>query len=280
MLDLLEEPREFADSPGDIVLTPDRVPGRLTLSHVSFTYPESDRTVLRDIELDIPAGTTIALVGPSGAGKTTLCNLIARFYDPARGTVALDGVDLRAINVQSYRRLLGIVEQDIFLHDGTIAQNIAYGRRHATMRQIEDAAEQAHATEFIDRLSDGYDSIIGERGVKLSGGQRQRIAIARALLADPRILILDEATSSLDTESERLIQESLATLMRGRTSIVIAHRLSTIAHADLIVVLENGRIIERGAHDDLMARSGRYRKMVQMQLVSPGSDHTPLPEHS
>jgi ATP-binding cassette subfamily B protein len=272
VLDLLEEPREFADSPGDLVLTPDRVPGRLTLSHVSFTYPESDRTVLHDIELVIPAGTTIALVGPSGAGKTTLCNLIARFYDPTHGTVALDGVDLRAINVQSYRRRLGIVEQDIFLHDGTIAQNIAYGRRHATMRQIEDAAEQAHATEFIDRLSDGYDSIIGERGVKLSGGQRQRIAIARALLADPRILILDEATSSLDTESERLIQDSLARLMMGRTSIVIAHRLSTIAHADLIVVLEGGRIIERGAHDDLMARSGRYRKMVQMQLLPPGSN--------
>jgi ATP-binding cassette subfamily B protein/subfamily B ATP-binding cassette protein MsbA len=212
----------------------------------------------------------IALVGPSGAGKTTLCNLIARFYDPTSGAVLLDGVDLRDITAESYRRLLGIVEQDTFLFDGTIAENIAYGRRGATPDEITHAAKLANAHEFIAKLADGYDSLIGERGVKLSGGQRQRITIARAILADPRILILDEATSNLDTESERLIQGSLQTLMANRTSFVIAHRLSTITHATRILVLENGRIIEQGRHEDLMRASGRYRDMVDLQTsVAP-----------
>jgi ATP-binding cassette subfamily B protein/subfamily B ATP-binding cassette protein MsbA len=213
----------------------------------------------------------IALVGPSGAGKTTLCNLVARFYDPTGGAVLLDGVDLRDITAESYRRLLGIVEQDTFLFDGTIAQNIAYGRRGASADEIERAARLANAHDFIVKLSNGYDTIIGERGVKLSGGQRQRLTIARAILADPRILILDEATSNLDTESERLIQGSLQTLMAGRTSFVIAHRLSTITHADRIVVLENGRIVEQGRHDELMSASGRYREMVDLQTSPPPS---------
>jgi ATP-binding cassette subfamily B protein/subfamily B ATP-binding cassette protein MsbA len=204
-------------------------------------------------------------VGPSGAGKTTLCNLIARFYDPTAGAVMLDGTDLRDITAESYRRLLGIVEQDTFLFDGTIADNIAYGRRGATIEQITWAAKQANAHEFVARLSEGYDTLIGERGVKLSGGQRQRLTIARAILADPKILILDEATSNLDTESERLIQGSLRQLMTGRTSFVIAHRLSTIAHADRILVLESGRIVEQGRHAELMAASGRYREMVDLQ---------------
>jgi ATP-binding cassette subfamily B protein/subfamily B ATP-binding cassette protein MsbA len=212
----------------------------------------------------------IALVGPSGAGKTTLCNLIARFYDPTAGAVLLDGINLRDITAESYRRLLGIVEQDTFLFDGTIAENIAYGRRGASDAEITQAATLANAHEFIAKLPAGYDSLIGERGVKLSGGQRQRITIARAILADPRILILDEATSNLDTESERLIQGSLQTLMAGRTSFVIAHRLSTITHASRILVLENGRIIEHGRHEELMQASGRYRDMVDLQTsVAP-----------
>jgi ATP-binding cassette subfamily B protein len=225
--------------------------------------------VLRDVNVDVHPGQVVALVGPSGAGKTTLCNLVARFYDPTGGAILLDGTDLRDIDADSYRRLLGIVEQDTFLFDGTIADNIAYGRRDATRRQIVEAARQANAHEFIEKLEAGYDTLIGERGVKLSGGQRQRVTIARAILADPKILILDEATSALDTESERLIQSSLRSLMQGRTSFVIAHRLSTIRHADRILVLEGGQIVEEGTHDDLMNRSGRYQQMVDLQTRPP-----------
>jgi ATP-binding cassette, subfamily B, bacterial len=270
VLDLLAEPLEMPAKPGAIVVHRDTVAGRITLRDVSFTYPASPAPVLHEINLDVHPGEMIALVGPSGAGKTTLCNLIARFYDPTAGAVLLDGIDLRDITADSYRRLLGIVEQDTFLFDGTIAENIAYGRRGATRDEITHAAKLANAHEFIAKLADGYDSLIGERGVKLSGGQRQRITIARAILADPRILILDEATSNLDTESERLIQGSLQTLMSGRTSFVIAHRLSTITHATRILVLENGRIIEQGRHEDLMRASGRYREMVDLQTsVAP-----------
>jgi ATP-binding cassette subfamily B protein/subfamily B ATP-binding cassette protein MsbA len=210
------------------------------------------------------------LVGRSGAGKTTLTNLVARFYDPTEGAVELDGVDLRQIAVESYRRVLGIVEQDVFLFDGTVADNIAYAVRGASPAQIERAARAANAHEFISALDKGYQTIIGERGVRLSGGQRQRLAIARALLADPRILILDEATSNLDSESERLIQQSLLTLMRGRTCFVIAHRLSTIAHADRIVVLQAGQIVETGTHEELLAQSGPYRQMVDIQTLGDG----------
>lgn len=265
VLDLLDEPRELPSNPAAVSLARDKVAGRITFENVSFRYPGSERTILHDINLDVAPGETIALVGRSGAGKTTLCNLVARFYDPSEGAVRLDGRDLRDIQVESYRQLLGIVEQDVFLFDGTIAENIGYAVRHATREEIERAAQAAHAHEFIVDLEHGYDTLIGERGVRLSGGQRQRLAIARALLADPRILILDEATSNLDSESEQLIQESLRTLMQGRTCFVIAHRMSTIVLADRIAVLEHGRLVELGTHAELMSASTRYRHMVELQ---------------
>ncbi|MHC4992784.1 MAG: ABC transporter ATP-binding protein, partial [Planctomycetota bacterium] len=268
VLDILAEPREMADRPGRIQVDPQLVAGKIALRDVTYTYPGTSRPVLLKIDLDIAAGETVALVGPSGSGKTTLCNLIARFFDPDEGVVELDGTDLRDVDLENYRQLLGVVEQDIFLFDGTVAQNIGYGRRDATMDEIHEVARLANAHDFIEQLDRGFDTLIGERGVRLSGGQRQRIAIARALLADPRILILDEATSNLDSESESLIQESLRRLMRDRTSFVIAHRLSTIAHADRIIVLEEGRVVEQGTHTALMEASGRYREMVHLQLQS------------
>lgn len=280
VMDLLEEAPEFAGSaqsgPGATSkaahLDRAMVRGRIELRDVWFRYPgaKPEEWVLRGVHLEAAAGATVALVGPSGAGKTTLCNLVARFYDPVRGAVLLDGVDLRTIDVRSYRALLGIVEQDVFLFDGTIRENIAYARRGASDAQVRAAARAAHADGFIEKLERGYDTFIGERGVRLSGGQRQRLAIARALLADPRVLILDEATSNLDSESEALIQESLRELMRGRTCFVIAHRLSTIRHADLIVVLENGAIVETGTHEELAQREGRYWEMLRRQL-HPGA---------
>jgi ATP-binding cassette subfamily B protein/subfamily B ATP-binding cassette protein MsbA len=270
VLDLLEEPREMAECPGHRPVRKATVAGRVTLEKVGFVYPGTRRMVLRDVNLDIDPGETIALVGRSGSGKTTLCNLVARFYDPTTGVIRLDGTNLRDIEVESFRQLLGIVEQDVFLFDGSIAENIAYGDRSATQARIANAAQAANAAEFIERLPYGYDTLIGERGVRLSGGQRQRLAIARAVLADPRIFILDEATSNLDTESERLIQQSLATLLKGRTSFVIAHRLSTIRHADRILVLDDGAVAEIGTHEELMSSSGQYRDMVELQRLETG----------
>lgn len=268
-LDVLSETPEFVRAPGAVpapALDARRVRGAITFENVSFSYPSRDERVLDSISLSVEPGQTVALVGRSGSGKTTLCNLAARFYDPTSGRVLLDGVDLRSVDVDSYRRLLGIVEQEVFLFDGTIEENIAYARRDATIEQVRSAARAANAAEFIEVMERQYETIVGERGVRLSGGQRQRIAIARAILADPRILILDEATSNLDSESERLIQSSLATLMRGRTCFVIAHRLGTIRNADLIVVIERGRIVETGTHDELRAKEGRYWEMLQVQL--------------
>ena len=266
ILDLLAEPREMESTPDSLRANRHKTAGNMAFEDVTFLYPGTQTPALSDINLNVRAGQTVALVGPSGAGKTTICNLVARFYDPTTGRVTLDGRDLRDYDVESFRALLGVVEQDVFLFDGSIGQNIAYSRKHATAEEIRAAAEIANALEFIDKLPAGMNTLIGERGVRLSGGQRQRLAIARAVLADPKLLILDEATSNLDTESEQLIQQSLGRLMKGRTSFVIAHRLSTIAGADLIVVVEGGRILQTGTHAELMSLGGKYRNMVEQQV--------------
>ena len=238
---------------------------------VEFEYREG-RPVVRDFSVVVPGGSVVALVGRSGAGKTTVTDLVARFHDPTRGRITLNGTDIRDLRLRSYRGLLALVQQDVFLFDGSVRDNIAYGRHDATDEQIEDAARRANAHEFIVRLPEQYDTFVGERGVKLSGGQQQRLAIARAILASPQILILDEATSNLDTESEQLIQASMATLLADRTTFVIAHRLSTIRRADLILLMEEGRIIERGTHEELMRARGTYYEMVRRQMESHGEE--------
>jgi subfamily B ATP-binding cassette protein MsbA len=225
------------------------------------------RAVLQDVDLEISPGEIVALVGGSGAGKSTLVNLLPRFYDVTGGRITVDGVDVRDAKLTSLRRLMGFVTQEVMLFNDTVRNNIAYGRSDADEQRIVDAAKAANAHEFITNLPQGYDSVIGESGVLLSGGQRQRLAIARALFKDPPILILDEATSALDTESERLVQQALNNLMRGRTTLVIAHRLSTIRSAHKIVVLDRGAIVEAGNHDELLARRGVYRKLYDLQFV-------------
>jgi len=239
----------------------------IRFQHVNFEY-RPGVPVVRDFDLTVPGGAVVALVGASGAGKTTLTDLVARFHDPTSGRITLNGHDLRDLKLATYRRLLAVVQQETFLFDGTVRENISYGRREATEAQVVDAARRANAHDFISQLPDGYETMIGERGFKLSGGQRQRISIARAILADPQILILDEATSNLDTESEQLIQSALAELLRQRTTFVIAHRLSTITHADIIVVMSAGRIVETGTHEQLMEARGAYHEMVERQRQS------------
>ena len=255
--------------------------GRVEFDRVSFEY-DAGVPVLKNVSLVAPAGTTTALVGSSGSGKSTLISLIMAFNHPVAGRVLVDGRDLAGVRLRDYRAQLGVVLQDNFMFDGTVAENIRFSRPNATMEQVRAVSRIAHCDEFVERFPNGYETVIGERGVKLSGGQRQRVAIARAILADPRVLILDEATSSLDSESESLIQDGLHALRRGRTTFVIAHRLSTIRSADQILVLEAGEIVERGTHEALLTANGRYRQLYDKQykiekdrFVNPGEDFTP-----
>jgi subfamily B ATP-binding cassette protein MsbA len=260
--ELLSQPKEDDDPRRTRTMPP--IEGHIRFEDVWFSY-DPDKPVLKGVSFEATPGTVIALVGSSGSGKSTLAGLAAAFLTPGEGRVLIDGVDLSEVRLASYREQLGLVLQDEFLFAGTIRENLLFARPEATDDQVEDAARLAHVLEFTDRFPEGLDTVIGERGVKLSGGQRQRVTIARALLAAPRILLLDEATSSLDTESEALIQKSLDSLLKDRTTLVIAHRLSTIQRADLILVVEDGRIVERGRHRELLERQGRYHQLYTIQ---------------
>lgn len=284
----LDRIREILDMKTEDDLDADNQPmdvirGDVAFEQVSFEY-DPGRPVLKDVTFTAPAGSTTALVGSSGSGKSTLISLVMAFNRPLSGRVLVDGRDLTTVKLRDYREQVASVLQENFLFDGTIAENIAYARPQASRAEVEEACRLAHCEEFILRFSEGYDTVVGERGIKLSGGQRQRVSIARALLAEPRILILDEATSSLDSESEEMIQDALRRLRHGRTTFVIAHRLSTIRSADQILVLEGGEIVERGTHDELLAANGRYRQLYDKQykletnrFINPGEDWTPEP---
>ena len=280
--EIMREGAEDAD-PNRTISLPD-LEGHITFDNVSFAY-DPQKPVLHGISFDAAPGTVTALVGSSGSGKSTIISLVAAFHTPLQGMVRIDGVDLAKVRLDSYRSRLGVVLQESFLFDGSIRENIAFSRPSASEEDILRVSRIARVDEFAEKFPEKYDTVVGERGVKLSGGQRQRISIARALLADPRILILDEATSSLDSESEQMIQAGLSELMRGRTTFVIAHRLSTIRRADQILVVEQGRIVERGTHEELYVMSGRYRELYDKQhglesnlFLAPGEGDT-VPEH-
>lgn len=264
VLDLMDTTPEVKDSPDAVELT--EFKQSIEFKDVTFAYEERD--ILKNISFTVDKGQTVALVGPSGGGKSTISDLIPRFYDPNSGSVKIDGRDVRDYKIESIRSFMGIVAQETILFNDTIEGNIRMGNVEATFEQVRRAAEIGGALEFIEQTAQGFNTNIGDRGVKLSGGQRQRLSIARAVLRNPEILILDEATSALDTESERLVQESLSKLLKGRTSLVIAHRLSTIQNADKIIVIDGGKIVEQGTHDTLMERGGIYRKLIEMQQVS------------
>jgi subfamily B ATP-binding cassette protein MsbA len=263
--EVLDEHAEIAEKPNAIGLSP--LHHQIEFRHVDFNYAEEGRPILRDINLTVTAGKLVALVGESGGGKSTLTKLLPRFHDPISGEVLWDGTDLRDAKLNSLRRQIALVTQETVLFNDTVRYNISYGRPDATDAEIEEAARTAFADEFIREMPDGYDTIIGERGLLLSGGQRQRLAIARAVLIDAPVLIFDEATSALDAESEQLVQSAISNLVRNRTTIVIAHRLSTIRRADTIVVLEAGRIIEQGKHSELLARGGQYQRLYELQFA-------------
>jgi ATP-binding cassette subfamily B protein len=261
---VIDEPEEVADREGAAALPAG--PGRLGFEGVSFEYAD-DRPVLEDIELEIEPGRTLALIGHTGSGKTTLTSLVPRFYDATAGRVLLDGVDVRDVTLASLRREIGVISQDPFLFSTTVRENIAFGAPEISDKEVERVARLAQAHEFIERLPDGYETVIGERGITLSGGQRQRLAIARALAVDPRVLVLDDATASVDATTEARIRRGLREAMEGRTTLIIAHRLSTIALADEIVVLDSGRIAARGTHDDLISTSPVYREIYEHGLL-------------
>lgn len=274
MDEVLRTEPDVADAPG----APDLAvgPGAIEYRCVCFSYPDveldengeaRERPVIDDLNLTVRPGQTLALVGPSGGGKSTTCSLLPRFYDVASGSITIDGQDVRDVTQSSLRRAIGLVQQDVYLFDGTIGENIAYGKPGATAEEVAEAARRANIADFIESLPDGYDTEVGERGTRLSGGQKQRIAIARVFLKNPPILIFDEATSALDNESERVVQESLSELARGRTTIVIAHRLSTIKGADEIATVEDGRVVERGTHEELLAAGGTYARYYRMQFA-------------
>jgi len=264
IMEVLETKPKVVESPAAVDLPPGK--GAIVFEGVSFSYDQRQKAVA-DINFEVAPGQMLALVGPSGAGKTTLIRLLLRYYDPQEGQIAVDGLDLREVTLRSLRGQMGVVFQDPFLFDGNLRENIAFGRPEATQDEILAAAQAADLTEFIDDLPDGYNTLVGERGVKLSGGQRSRLAIARAMLRNPRILILDEATAAVDTESERRIQQALDRLIIGRTCVVIAHRLSTVVRADQIIVLQQGKLVERGKHQDLLAQGGVYARLYEAQFA-------------